>query len=208
VLRAAEDLSQLGHVAEVVARRAVERLNQIDGDWKLFINAHPKELIDPPLLQKRLDILEKWKDRVVIEITERTYLLELSQWSTSVRMLSEAGFALAVDDLGSGYNSLVVLAELQPQYLKVDMSMTRSVHLDPRKQRLIEMLVRFADSTDALVVAEGIEAPEEAEALLDCGVHYLQGYFFGHPTTDVDMVRDQIGSVLPLPRAARAAVSR
>jgi EAL domain-containing protein (putative c-di-GMP-specific phosphodiesterase class I) len=187
VLRAAEELSQLSRLAELIARRAVARLELLAGDWLLFINAHPKELTDPELLRRRLEILWDWKDRLVVEITERTYVLGLARWAASVKLLTEAGFALAVDDLGSGYNSLTVLAELQPQYLKVDMSMTRGVDGDPRKQRLIEMLVRFAESTDAKLIAEGIETEAEAQALRDCAVHLFQGYFIGRPSLDISL---------------------
>ncbi len=202
VLGAAEELNQLGELAELIARRAVGRLQQLPGHWQLFINAHPKELTEPELLRKRLDILDPWRERLVVEITERTYLLELSQWRKSIRILSDAGYSLAVDDLGSGYNSLIVLAELQPQFMKVDMSMVRGVDTDPRKQRLIEMLVRFADSTDARVIAEGIETPGEAKALIDCGVHMLQGFYFGRPTTDLRIISSQLDAVLPVANAS------
>ena len=194
VLRAAEDFNMLDDLAAVIARLAVGKLEQLDGDWKLFINAHPKELMEPELLSNRLKILENWRDRLVVEITERTYVLELSEWAASVELLSQAGFELAVDDLGAGYNSLIVLAELQPHYLKVDMSMTRNVDSDPRKQRLIEMLVKFANSTDAIVISEGIETAAEAKALRECGVHLMQGYFFGRPTTDIGLSREHLAA--------------
>ena len=199
VLHAAEELDQLGDLAEVVAGLAVDRLRQVEGDWRMFINAHPRELSEPELLVRRLEYMTDWRHRLVVEITERTYVLELTEWARSIKMLTDAGFSLAVDDLGSGYNSLVVLAELQPEYLKVDMSMTRGVNADPRKQRLIEMLVRFAESTDATVIAEGIETEAEYRALVNCGVHYMQGYYFGRPATDLEVARRQLAaSNLPL----------
>ena len=80
-----------------------------------------------------------------------------------------------VDDLGAGYSSLSVLAELQPAYVKVDMSIVRNIDTDSRKQRLVDLLVRFADATDATLVAEGVETEAEAAALRDCGAHLLQG---------------------------------
>lgn len=198
VLRAAEEFNRLPELAERIARCAIQRMQQVAGEWKMFINAHPKELTDPQSLEGRLELMAAFRDRLVVEITERTYVLALDQWAASVAMLTRAGFALAVDDLGSGYNSLLVLAELQPQYLKVDMSMTRGVDRDPRKQRLIEMLVRFADSTDAKVIAEGIETPEEARALRECGVHLMQGYYFGRPSTDISVAIELLQASAPL----------
>lgn len=182
VLRAAEEHGLLARLGLLVAGRAAEWLDRMPRPLQLFLNMHPKELTDPEALTGRLDVLDGYANRVVAEITERTYMLDLESWSESVQLLTDRGFGIAVDDLGSGYNSLAVLAELQPRYIKVDMSIVRSVDRDPRKQRLIEMLARFASSTDALLIAEGIETPEEAKAIRECGTHLMQGYHFGYPS--------------------------
>ena len=79
-------------------------------------------------------------------------------------------------------SSLSVLAELQPSYIKVDMSIVRGVDHEPQKRRLVELLCRFAEATDALLVAEGVETDEEAETLRAIGAHLLQGYLFGRPS--------------------------
>ena len=93
----------------------------------------------------------------------------------------QKGFMVAVDDLGAGYSSLSVLADLQPKYIKMDMSIIRNVHLEPRKRRLIELLCKFAEATDAMIVAEGVEIEEEMKTLISCGAHLLQGYYFSKP---------------------------
>ena len=186
VLRAAEEHGLLARLGLLVAGRAAEWLDRMPRPLQLFLNMHPKELTDPEALTGRLDVLDGYASRVVAEITERTYMLDLESWSESVQLLTDRGFGIAVDDLGSGYNSLAVLAELQPRYIKIDMGIVRSVDRDPRKQRLIEMLARFASSTDALLIAEGIETPEEARALRECGTHLMQGFHFGHPSLSPD----------------------
>ena len=96
------------------------------------------------------------------------------------------GFWLAVDDLGAGYNSLSVLSELQPDYLKVDMSIVRGIETTPRKRRLLELLARFADATNTRLIAEGVETDAEAHALHQCGAHLLQGYLCGQPSRRVE----------------------
>ena len=126
--------------------------------------------------------LAPWAQRIVLEITERSKLQGLDQWERSVEAVTELGFSVAVDDLGAGYSSLSVLAELQPSYIKVDMSIVRGVDHEPQKRRLVELLCRFAEATDALLVAEGVETPEEAETLRAIGAHLLQGYLFGRPS--------------------------
>ena len=125
VLKAAERHGQLSAVAGVVAKRAVGWMNELPGNTRLFMNLHPDELADPDGMIARLEPLSPWADRVVLEITERSRLQGLDHWETAVERVTDLGFSIAVDDLGAGYSSLSVLAELQPKYVKVDMSIVR-----------------------------------------------------------------------------------
>lgn len=107
----------------------------------------------------------------------------------AVQVLRMAGFAIAVDDLGAGYNSLAILANLQPDYIKVDMSIVRDIDCDPYKQRLIALLVQLADSTGSTLIAEGVETEAESQVLCESGCHMLQGYYFGKPAIEPDFSR-------------------
>ena len=121
---------------------------------------------------------------MVVEITERRRVTEVEGWRDSVAVLTKLGFGIAVDDMGAGYSSLSVLAELSPQFIKIDMSIVRNIHTDDRKQRLMDLLVRFANTTGAKVISEGVETEEEAATLRALGSHWLQGYLFGRPSLD------------------------
>ena len=90
-----------------------------------------------------------------------------------------------MDDLGSGYSALSMLAELQPDFLKVDMSIVRDVDTDTHKRRLVDLLCSFAEATDSRVVAEGVETKTEALALEEAGVQMMQGYLYGMPETEM-----------------------
>ena len=92
------------------------------------------------------------------------------------------GFSFALDDLGSGYSSLEVLAELAPRFIKIDRSIVSMVHLDPRRRRLVELLQSFAAASDSGLIAEGVESREVADCLLECGVELMQGFLFGEPS--------------------------
>jgi EAL domain-containing protein (putative c-di-GMP-specific phosphodiesterase class I)/CheY-like chemotaxis protein len=185
VLRAAERHNMLHKVAQVVVEQAVDAMeSRIPEGVMLFMNLHPDELADPEGLSSRLEPLTPYAGRVVLEITERSKLQGIDSWERSVDRVTEQGFAIAVDDLGAGYSSLSVLAELQPRYIKIDMSIVRGVDEDARKQRLVDLLCRFADATEAEIIAEGVETEPEAEALSGCGAHMLQGYLFGRPSLD------------------------
>ncbi len=190
VLRAAELHGMLAEVAEVVVNRVHRWMERLPDHVRLFMNLHPDELADPEGVVNRLRPLEPWARRIILEITERSRLQGLDQWERSVDAVTEMGFSIAVDDLGAGYSSLSVLAELQPSYIKVDMSIVRGVDHEPQKRRLVELLCRFAEATDALLVAEGVETPEEAATLKEIGAHLLQGYLFGRPS--LTLSQDQL----------------
>lgn len=181
VIRAAEQHGLLPRLAAVITDHLVDILTRLPDHYRLFVNLHPAELVDPESLSMRASRLSPWSDRLVFEITERSYLMELDGWEAALQLLDDRGFAVALDDLGSGYNSLAMLAQLCPQYIKVDMSIVRGVHRSSRKRRLIHLLSRFARATNALLIAEGVETRREARALRRCSVDLLQGYLFGRP---------------------------
>jgi EAL domain-containing protein (putative c-di-GMP-specific phosphodiesterase class I) len=193
VIRAAERHGMLNELASVVSEKAAEWLQRLPMPINLFMNLHPDELSQPDGICERLSPLVPWAERVVLEITERSRLQGIEAWEQSVDRVTEMGFSIAVDDLGAGYSSLSVLAELQPRFIKVDMSIVRGIDTEPRKQRLVDLLTRFAEATGATLIAEGVETTEEAEALRACGAHWLQGYLFGRPSVELpDSVAEAI----------------
>lgn len=182
LVSAAESQSMLGRLADLVAEHAAHILAVMPGDLSLFINAHPAELADADAVRRRFERLRPWAERIVIEITERSDVLQIMNWHHTLDFLTGAGFRIAVDDVGAGYNSLSVLAALHPPFAKVDMSIVRNIDTDMRKQRLVELLVHVARATQAQLIVEGIETQAEAAVVTRLGADYLQGFLFGHPT--------------------------
>ena len=181
VIAAAEAHDMLGRLADRVTQCAVRWLKTLPADINLFVNVHPGELSDAEAVRRRYEQLKPWAPRVVLEITERSYVLEMDTWRCAVDSLTQAGFRIAVDDLGSGYNSLSVLAGLRPQFMKVDRSIVEKIERDDRKQRLVELLVLFAKATGTQLIVEGIETEEEARVVTRMGADLLQGYLCGRP---------------------------
>ncbi|MGH8258323.1 MAG: EAL domain-containing protein [Steroidobacteraceae bacterium] len=181
VVAAAETQDLLDRLADRVAQCALAALETLPDGVNLFLNVHPGELADVDRLCQRFERLRPWAHRVVAEITERSHVLQIGDWRAAVDDLTAKGFRVAVDDLGAGYNSLSVLAELKPAFIKVDMSIIRNIDLDERKQRLVEMLSRFAGATGAHLVVEGIETEAEAGVVRRLGADLLQGFLFGRP---------------------------
>lgn len=182
ILAAVEAQHAFGRLAAVVLTRALDWMAVLPPHQHLFVNVHPHELGDTDAVRQRFSVLQPFAQRVVLEITERSSMLQIEGWRSSLDFLTAAGYRIAVDDLGSGYNSLSMLAELQPAFIKVDMSIVRHIERDERKQRLVDLLARFAKSTGSSLIAEGIETAHEADTVRAIGVDLLQGYLFGRPT--------------------------
>jgi diguanylate cyclase (GGDEF)-like protein len=91
------------------------------------------------------------------------------------------GFQIAVDDAGAGYAGLTLIAELRPDYIKIDKSLIVDIHKDPEKRALVETTATFADKIGSRIIGEGIESKEQAICLKDIGVHCGQGFFLAQP---------------------------
>ena len=123
-----------------------------------------------------------WSPReFVLEITERTYARDPEKVKRQLADLRRQGFRIAIDDMGTGYSSLNIVADLQPDYIKLDRMLVRDLHHEPIKRNLVQAITGFARSSQSLIIAEGVEKGEEATALQELGVYLLQGFYFGRP---------------------------
>ena len=151
----------------------------------MFINIEPEAVADPELRDVMFSSLLKQSDlspeRIVLEITERSAITDFAAFRSTLEYLRMLGFAVAVDDAGAGYGSLQCLAEVKPEWLKIDMSLTRGVDTDEVRQQLITSLVTFADRMGVKLIAEGIETAGQLAMLESLGVIYGQGFYFTVP---------------------------
>lgn len=119
--------------------------------------------------------------RIVLELSEVAVIKSYEVTKRYIDALRDRGIRLAVDDVGAGEIDLWHILKLEPALLKVDMCLVRDIERTPRNRALIRGIAAMALDLGIMVVAEGIEAPEEEELLLELGVQYGQGYLFGKP---------------------------
>ncbi|WP_158508787.1 EAL domain-containing protein [Gemmatirosa kalamazoonensis] len=145
----------------------------------LFLNVDPHDFADPEFSETALGVSDP--RRVVIEITERTAIKDYPKFRERLKAFREIGFRFAVDDAGSGYAGLGSIANLEPDFIKLDMSLINCIDTNFIKQNLVETMVRFANDQGAMVIAEGVERAEEFETVQSLGVHLVQGFFLHRP---------------------------
>jgi EAL domain-containing protein (putative c-di-GMP-specific phosphodiesterase class I)/GGDEF domain-containing protein len=174
----AADADLLWELSRLCRERALEGMNdQLRDDQLLFLNVDPHDFADPTF--NELHNVDP--RRVVIEITERTAIKDYHKFRERLRAFRERGFRFAVDDAGSGYAGLGTIANLEPDFIKLDISLINSIDTNFIKQNLVETMVGFAREQGAMVIAEGIERAEELETVKRLGVPLVQGFFLHQP---------------------------
>lgn len=183
----AEKTNQLHALERVVREKALTKLAQHlnNEHQKLFVNISPGVVNDPSFspgeIKSMLAEINATPGQVVLEVTERTSIEDFQTFYRSLEYYRRYGFLVAVDDAGSGYSSLQAISELQPDFIKIDLSLIRSIDTTPNKQALVETFLTFSERTGSRIIAEGIETPGELTCLHKLGIPLAQGFFLAFP---------------------------
>jgi EAL domain-containing protein (putative c-di-GMP-specific phosphodiesterase class I) len=153
-------------------------------DGVLFLNLHPSSLNDPTLVDPN-STLASFADRVVLEVTETASLGDPAVLRDTLRRLREIGYRVALDDLGSGFASLNNLFSLEPDIVKLDMALVRSIDVEPQKRNLVAAVVQACVQMGVKVVAEGIETRGEFDCMVDLGCDLFQGFWIARPDREM-----------------------
>ncbi len=174
----------LGTALELAAiRAALEFGHALPSPTYLSVNASAEVLMEREFDEA---ISAFPPERLVIELTEHAAVQEYQTLSRRLAPLRAAGIKLAIDDAGAGYAGLQHIVHLQPDIIKIDMSLTRDIDSDQARRALASALVFFARETGCVIVAEGVETQNEMETLKMLGIHRGQGYLLGRPMPPVE----------------------
>ena len=177
---AAERLGRVGEVGRAIRRKVADAVPELPTSIHAFVNIHPLNLNDEDLYASDAP-LSRVAPRVVLEITERASLDGIPDARLKITALKALGFRIAVDDLGAGYAGLGALAQMEPDIVKIDMSLIRGVDAQPTKQTVIRSMTSLCRELDMGLVAEGVETASERDTLSGLGCDLLQGFLFGRP---------------------------
>ncbi|MDW8445091.1 MAG: EAL domain-containing protein [Acetobacteraceae bacterium] len=119
--------------------------------------------------------------RLVLEMTEGERIDDPPRLRRLADAARTVGLRLALDDFGAGYNGLALLAEVEPDLLKIDMALTRGIDRDRVRRSILSGVMRMVEGTGIRVIAEGVETMAELAALADLGVEEVQGFLIGAP---------------------------
>jgi EAL domain-containing protein (putative c-di-GMP-specific phosphodiesterase class I) len=118
---------------------------------------------------------------IIFEVTEHEAIADAAHLLNILRTYRARGFLTAIDDFGAGYAGLNLLADFQPDLLKLDIGLIRRIDGDRIRQRIVCHMTRLCEDLGVRVIGEGVETAAESSVLLDLGVVLQQGYLFGRP---------------------------
>jgi EAL domain-containing protein (putative c-di-GMP-specific phosphodiesterase class I)/CheY-like chemotaxis protein len=179
LIATAERLDRVHHLGRRVRSNIVKAIAEAPADPLIFVNVHGLELTDEELFSASSE-LARHAPRVVLEITERTGVDPVAG-PARVAMLRKLGYRIAVDDLGAGYAALGAIASLEPEVVKLDMSLIRDIDRHATKRRVVGAIATVCRELGSHVVAEGVETAAEQAACLDAGIELHQGYLYARP---------------------------
>ncbi len=165
------------HLELATIERALAVLPQIPIDTYLSLNCSHRTVRNPDLVA----MLAPHAARLVVEITEHEPVDDYEDLAIALQPLRALGVRIAIDDAGAGYASLRHTLALNPDIVKVDISLTRAIDTDRARRALASALISFADEMDMTIIAEGIETEAELRTLTDLGVRYGQGFHLAEP---------------------------
>ncbi|HEX8417573.1 MAG TPA: EAL domain-containing protein [Methylobacterium sp.] len=177
-------LAEVGRLLPEIMRTALGNVAGLEGPPFLSVNVSGHDLALVGFPATIADMLARTgiaPERLKIEITESILMRDPGRAAEALELCRKSGMGIAIDDFGTGYSSLSYLTTLPITTLKVDRAFVQAMLGEPRSRKVVQTILRLADELGIPVVAEGIEEPAEAEALVAMGCAFGQGYLFGRP---------------------------
>ena len=214
----AEDTGMIVPMGEFMLREAcliLQRLERARTSFRISVNVSARQFQLIDFVERTKTIIQSFAitpGSLIFEITESVLMRNTKDAVEKMREISQLGVGFSIDDFGTGYSSLSYLKNLPLKELKIDRSFVCDIATNPNDSALVEAILAIAHHHHLQVVAEGIETPEQFEALKARDCPLFQGYYFGRPVPAADLIesllsaRDETGTIsgdavpVPLPR--------
>lgn len=170
-------------------KSAFGSIRKLKTDKKIFVNTLTMTIHDPEFrgayLKELLEDLKIKPENVVFEVSEKMAIDNYDMFRSAMRDYTDIGIVHASDDIGTGHSDLERIMELNPGFMKIDLSFVKDIDKNYIKQEIVKAMVSLAEKIGSLVIAEGVETKEEYEKLRELKVTYGQGYLFARPTEEL-----------------------
>lgn len=193
---AAETYEMLWELEMLCQEKALEALDHFPQELRLFLNLSPSVIHAPAFKEgftlSRLKQFGLLPENVHFEITERSAIRDFDGFCRMIENCKRQHYQIVIDNAGAGYSGLNLIADIHPQYIKLDSKLIRHIHRDYYRQAMVKSFYEFCRLTDVLLIADGVESGAELDALIDIGVHYGQGSFIQRPAPRIEEISPDI----------------
>ena len=176
--------------------KAIKSAAQLGIEERISINFLPNAIYKPEIcIRTTLEAARTHNfplHRIIFEVTEGERVEDGPWLAEILREYKRCGLLTAIDDFGAGYAGLTLLANFQPDLIKIDMELVRDVDQSKSRQAIVVGLLRICEDMGVKVIAEGVETAAERDFLSDAGIRLMQGYLFSRP------VFQGVGKIDPL----------
>ncbi|WP_432736833.1 GGDEF domain-containing protein [Maridesulfovibrio sp. FT414] len=201
----AEKLGKLFQLEKMCREAAIDSFGEHRPHHKLFLNIHPRTIMDPNFTagetRRLLDRYGLKPGNIVFEITERHSVKDFKTFRKTLDHYRNQGYLVAIDDAGTGYSGLTSIAEIRPDYIKMDKSFLKDIETNQVNRAIISTFTDFAEKIGCKLLVEGIETQAQALSVIDMGVHLGQGYFLAMPEREKPGLTDE-AMTLKMPRTS------
>jgi len=165
--------------------KAIEHAARLGISNYLSINFLPNAVYQPELcIQATLRAAERFEfpiENIIFEFTEGEKVISTAHLRRIVEYYQSRGFKTAIDDFGAGFAGLNLLADIQTDYVKIDMELIRGIDRSRARRVIVKNIVELCRELGITTIAEGIESQNEFLALRSLGIDLFQGYYFARP---------------------------
>lgn len=173
---------------QVCRVKAIELAARLEMSALLSINFLPNAVYQPAAcLQKTFEAAERFKfplHHLMFEVTENEPSRDVGHLQSIFKEYKRHGMITAIDDFGAGHSGLNMLADFQPDVIKIDMALTRNIHADDIRFKIARAIAGLCRDLNVSVVAEGVETVAEAVAVHSLGIRLFQGFLFAKPVIE------------------------
>jgi len=191
-----EETGLIERFGEWVLRNACQQyadwLSQglVPEDSKLSVNLSPRQFRQRDLAERIQQLLADCAlppQRLTLEITESTLMVNLDHGVQILNRLRTLGVSVAIDDFGTGYSSLAYLKDLPIDYLKIDRMFVQDIVTDTHDAAIASSIINLAHNLGLKVIAEGVEDSAMLDVLAVFGCDQYQGFYFARPLPAADI---------------------
>lgn len=161
----------------------LNKKNKMADDFMMSINISGRQFTHSDFVSNLEDLREKHDleiKNIKLEMTERI-MMDGAIALEALNQCHNQGYAISIDDFGTGFSSLQYLTQMPISFLKIDRSFVMKVLSDPKSKAVVSSIIHLAHAMDIEVIAEGIENNEESLVLETLGARFGQGYLFSRP---------------------------